>query len=86
MEMHPRVSMRRGVTAADVPAGQAQTQMHPPRADSPGNPRSRPHSELHRESFPDAGQPSRPHPFRSDALRIDRCRDHAPSRTYAERS
>jgi len=34
VEMHPRVSMRRGVTAADVPAGQAQTQMHPLRADS----------------------------------------------------
>jgi hypothetical protein len=32
--MHPRVPMRRGVTAADVPAGQAQTQVNPPRADS----------------------------------------------------
>jgi hypothetical protein len=34
MEMHPRVPMRRGVTAPDVPAGQAQTQVHPPRANS----------------------------------------------------
>jgi hypothetical protein len=34
VEMHPRVPMRRGVTAADVPASQAQTQVHPPRADS----------------------------------------------------
>jgi hypothetical protein len=34
VEMHPRVPMRRGVTAADVPAGQAQTQVHPPRAAS----------------------------------------------------
>jgi hypothetical protein len=34
VEMHPRVPMRRGVTAADMPAGQAQTQVHPARADS----------------------------------------------------
>lgn len=34
MEMHPRVPTRRGVAAADVPAGQAQTQVHPPRSDS----------------------------------------------------
>jgi hypothetical protein len=32
VEMHPRVPMRRGVTATDVPAGQGTMQVHPPRA------------------------------------------------------
>src|ERR1700730_7132826 len=32
VEMLPRVPMLRGVTAADVTAGQTQAQMHPPRA------------------------------------------------------
>src|SRR5438874_12984564 len=34
VEMLPCVPMRRGVAAADVTAGQAQAQMHPPRANS----------------------------------------------------
>src|ERR1700693_5406241 len=34
VEMLPRMPMRRGVAAADVTAGQAQAQMHPPRPNS----------------------------------------------------
>jgi hypothetical protein len=72
VEMHPRVPMRRGVTATDVPAGQGTDASALTSSLFSGNPRSLPHSALHRESFSDAGQPSRPHPFHSDARRMDR--------------
>jgi hypothetical protein len=49
-----------------------------------GNPRSLPRSALHRESFSDAGQPSHPHPFHSDARRIDRRNDRAGTVTLAK--
>jgi hypothetical protein len=86
VEMHPRVPMWRGVTAADVPAGQAQTQVHPPRADSQAILATVRTRRYFANQFQMRVNRLVPTPFRSDARRIKRHRNWALSHTYAERS